>query len=353
MNMKLDVPISTLAKETWREFGDDHLTRLGAALAYYTFTSFFPLMLVLISLIGIALSFNLGPAENAQQYVMDMVSKNLPAAKQLLTETFNDTEQNSGTLGLAGLLTGLWAASNIFAQLEESFNTIYDVAPRKRSFIDTMKARGQAALIVVLIAVLMIGSLLFGTALQAAESFAQSLPGGVFFGWLLNLLISLTLSSLVFAALFKYIPDKPVSWKAAIIGGVFTSITWQIGRELLTWWLGRSSDSVTAGTVVGSVLAFLVLIYYASQILLFGAQVTATYDQLANPDLVRHRTSSDSALRGPGQPPVTESGKTVGTTSKSAPGKSSLGSFATGFVAGILALLVGARSLLGKVLHRE
>jgi membrane protein len=351
MNMTLDVPISTLAKETWKEFGKDNITRLGAALAYYTFTSFFPLLLVLISLIGIALSLGLGPAEEARQYVLDMVTRSLPAARDLLAETFRDTEENSGTLGLAGLLTGLWAASNIFAQIEESFNVIYDVVPRDRSFVEKLKARGQAALIVVLIALLMLGSLVFGTVIQTAQSFAQSLPGGVFFGWLLNLLISLTLSSLVFAALFKYIPDKPVTWKAALVGGIFTSLTWQIGRELLTWWLGRSSDSVTAGTVVGSVLAFLVLVYYASQILLFGAQVTATYDQLVNPDLVRHRTAEDSALRGPGRGTVTEEGKEVGSATAGAAGPS-LGSFATGFLAALIALFVGARSLLGKVTHR-
>ncbi|MGH2544917.1 MAG: YihY/virulence factor BrkB family protein, partial [Ardenticatenaceae bacterium] len=246
MALSLNVSVSDLAKKTWQEFGEDSVARLGAALAYYTFASFFPLLLVLISLVGIALSFNIGGAEEARATVLDAVSANLPQAQDILAQSFQETEQNSGTLGLVGLLTGLWAASNIFSQLEESFNLIYDVAPRNRSFLEKLKARGQAALIVILIAVLMLGSLIFSTVLTTAQSFVQALPGGGVWAWLLNLLLSLTLTAVIFAALFKYIPDKPVTWKAAIIGGIFTSIAWQIGRELLTWWLGRASASVTA-----------------------------------------------------------------------------------------------------------
>lgn len=355
MNLKVD--IKTLLQQTWKEFGADNIARLGAALAYYTFSSFFPLLLVLISLVGIALSLGVESAEQARTYVMDAVSQNLPAAQEVMAESFQDTEQNSGTLGVVGLLTGLWAASNIFAQLEEAFNIIYDVAPRKRSFLEKLKARGKSALIVVFIALLMIGSLVSSTVIQTADSIVRTLPGGATAAWLMNLGISLALSTLVFALLFKYIPDKPVTWKAAFIGGFFTSIAWQIGRELLTWWLGRDTTSPTAGTVVGAVLAFLALIYYASQILMLGAQLTATWDQLANPDLVRHRTSEDSALRGPGQPPVKEDGETVGRASGGGRGGGGKVqprpvSFVFGFLAGALALLVGIKTVLGNLAGR-
>ncbi len=307
----MDVSITTLAKETWKEYGNDQSARMGAAFAYYTFVSFFPLLLVLIALVGIALSFGFGPAEGARQYVLDTVTQNLPAARDVIAESFSDTESNRGTLGLAGLLTGLWAASNIFAQLEESLNIIFDVAPRKTSFIQKMKNRAIAAGIVVLMAVLMIGSFLFSTVLATADSFVAALPGGPAIASVFHIVLSIALTGAVFAMLFRFIPDKPVSWKAALIGGLFSAVAWQIGRELLTWWLGRDDASVTAGTVVGSVLAFLALVYYASQILMFGAQLTATYDEIVNPDLVRDYTSIDSPLRGPGRPPVLQSGKLV------------------------------------------
>lgn len=344
-----------LLKQTWQEFGRDNIPRLSAAFAYYTFTSFFPLLLVLISLIGFALYFNIAAAENARSYVIDTMSSTLPAARELLAQTIQDTEDNGWKLGLAGLITGLISASGIFAQLEAAFNIIFDVADRKRSLMDTIKARAQAVLIVIMIALLMIASLVFGTVLTTAQSVVTALPGGALLGFALNIGLSLLLTTLLFGALYKYLPDKVVTWRAALIGGAFASATWQVGRELLTWWLGRSGG-VTAGTVVGSVLAFLGLVYYASLILMFGAQLTATYDEMANPEKVAAETSEDSALRGPGQPPVLESGEPATMSRRVGgllhTGRYNLGSFAVGFLSAIGALVLGARLLVARLLDR-
>ncbi len=291
----MNVSVVTLAKKTWQEFGDDNVSRLAAALAYYTFTSFFPLLLVLIAIIGIALSFNIGAAEDARTFVINSISGTIPTARDLLAQSIQETEENRWTLGVAGLLTGLWAASNIFAQLEDAFNVIFDVVNKEQEWKDMAITRGRAALMVVLIGVLMIVSLTFSTMLATADELVRTLPRGGIFAWLLNIGISLSIMALMFSALFKFIPDKTVTWKAALIGGVFTSVTWQVGREVLALWFGNSGG-VTAGTVIGSVLAFLGLIYYASMILLMGAEVTATYDELVNPDLVCQETDEDSAL---------------------------------------------------------
>jgi membrane protein len=293
----MSVGLLTIGKQTWQSFSRNKGTRLGAALAYYTFASFFPLLLVLISLIGIMLSFNIGGAHDASLVVIEMVSEELPAAAPLVEQNLQQTEQNSGIIGLIGLLTGLWAASNIFAQLEDAFVEIYHVPPETRNWKKTLKARGKAASIVLLLALMMVSSLVFSTLLQTADEWISELSDGeywVWLVWLLNLGLSLGLTGLVFAALFKYLPDKVVTWTAALIGGMFTSLTWQIGRELLTRWLGSAPTAPptaptapTVDSVVGAVLAFLALIYYAWQILLLGAQLTATYDDLVNPHLVR------------------------------------------------------------------
>jgi membrane protein len=309
--MNLSVSIKDVVVNTFKEYGGDQVGRLAAAFSYFTFVSIFPLLLVLIALVGWAVSAGIGPAIGAQQYVMDTIAQNLPAAEGIFAETFDQMQEQAGTLGLVGLLTGLWAASNIFAQLEQSLNIIFDVSPRKFGFVEQMKKRAGAALIVVLLAVLMIGSLVFGAILGAAEDIARNFPGGAVTAYLLNIGVSLLLTGGIFALLFRYLPDKPVSWKGAFIGGLFTAVAWQFGRELLTWWVTRPDASVAAGTVVGGVLAFLILVYYASQILMMGAQLTATFDEMVNPDLVRHRTELDSPLVGPGRAPVAQSGKTV------------------------------------------
>ena len=367
--MDLPVSVVTLAKQVWKEFGEDNIARLGAAFAYYTFTAFFPLMLVLVALVGVGASLGFETAESAQEAVVNAVTSNLPAAGPLLENSFQETEQNAGSIGFWGIVLGLWTASSIFAQLEESFNIIYDVAPRERSFLQKLKGRAQAATIVIAIAALMIGSFVFSAVIATVQGAVEALPGGEVGAWLLNIAISLTLSAVVFAALFKFLPDKPVTWKAAFIGGAFTSVTWQIGREVLTWYLG-TRENPEAGAVIGAALGFLLLVYYASQILMFGAQVTATYDEMANPDLVAPKTSEDSALRGPGQPSVLESGKTagraesdgaVGSGGESAfekrlarrdTAKKNVTSFGVGFVTGVAALFVGARKLVERVADR-
>jgi membrane protein len=309
--MNRSVSIKDIVVNTFKEYGGDQVGRLAAAFSYFTFVSIFPLLLVLIALVGWAVSAGIGPAIEAQQFVMDSISQNLPAAEGIFADTFDQMQEQAGTIGLVGLLTGLWAASNIFAQLEQSLNIIFDVSPRKVGFVEQMKKRGGAALIVVLLAVLMIGSLVFGAIVGAAGDIARTFPGGAVAAYLLNIGVSLIFTGGIFALLFRYLPDKPVSWKGAFIGGLFTAVAWQFGRELLTWWVTRPDASVAAGTVVGGVLAFLILVYYAAQILMMGAQLTATYDEMVNPDLVRHRTEVDSPLVGPGRAPVAQSGKTV------------------------------------------
>ena len=371
MNMSL---MTTILKKTWQEYGRNKISRLGAALSYYTFASFFPLLLVLIALVGMAV--NLGIGADAESSVIEMVAKELPAAQAVLDANLRQLKESSGTIGLIGLLTGLWAASNIFAQLQEAFDVIYGVGERKQTWKDQVKSRAQAALIVVLIAVLMVSSLVFSTFLNTATSYVGQLPGGGYWIWLLNLALSLGLTALVFASLFKYIPNKLVTWKAALVGGLFTSMTWQIGRELITWWLGRSAGP-TAGTVVGSVLAFLVLIYYAAQILMLGAQLTATYDEVINPELVRDPTLDDQALHeaSPDKMPAANIGMTAPykiadfepknasgfgaipissmAASPAPTAHSNFASFAAGYLAGLGALLVGLRMLLGKVLDQK
>ena len=280
-NPTMNVNLLTLFKQTLQEFARNNMTRLDAALAYYVFASFFPLLLIFVASVGLALNYQLGMAEDARRYVIETVSSELPPAMQLLQHNMDDMEHNRGILGVVALLTGIWAASNIFVLLENAFNVIFDTVPAEMNWKTNLKSRLRAILIVLLLALLMGGSLIFGTLLSMVESFGHYLPGGHFLAWLLNLAISLSLTMFVFAALFKYIPNKFVTWKAALIGGMFSSLAWQLGRELLTWWLGSRTD-MTVSAVVGSVFGVLALIYYGSQILMVGAQLTATYDKLAH-----------------------------------------------------------------------
>lgn len=391
--------VTTILKKTWQMYGENNISRLSAALSYYTFASFFPLLLVLIALVGMVVNLGVGMASDAELYVTETVAKELPAAGAVVEANIQQLKESSGTIGLIGLLAGLWAASNIFAQLQGAFDIIYGVQEREQTWKDQIISRAQALFIVILIALLMITSLVFSTFLNMARSFVATLPGGGYSIWLLNLSLSLGLMAGVFALLFKYIPSKLVTWKAALIGGLFTSITWQIGRELLTWWLGRSAGP-TAGTLVGSVLAFLALIYYAAQILMLGAQLTATYDEVVHPELLNDSNVDDQPTTTfDNQPtprfdqrsifmndfgdspdllllPPSDTGLTdprlanldlealpksgmagIRLPSTASPpasaNPSGFATFAAGYIAGLGALLVGLRIVLGKLFERK
>ena len=135
-NPTMNVNLLTLFKLTLQEFTRNNMTRLDAALAYYVFASFFPLLLIFVASVGLALNYELGMAQDARRYVIETVSSELPPAMALLEQNMHDMQQNRGILGLVGLLTGIWAASNIFVLLENAFNVIFDAVPAETSAHD-------------------------------------------------------------------------------------------------------------------------------------------------------------------------------------------------------------------------
>ena len=321
-------------KEVFEKFGDDNVPRHAAALAYYAFISFFPLILVLVSLLGYALSIGLPAAIGARDAVINQVSAALPTAGTLLSKSFESTADSSGITGLIGLLTGLWAASNIFAQVDNSFNDIFDVNKADAALRRKLLDRLQAVLIVLLLAVLMTASVLANTILGTAQSYLAQLPGGGMMANALNIVLGLLLSVIVFGALYRYMPNKDISWRSALIGGLFAAVTWSIGREVLGWYLG-SRDVPSAGEVVGAVLAFVALIYYFALILLLGAEIVSVYHrrrQLANVPRLPESAPPVRAEPVPRHPPST---------------------FFTGMITGIGLFLFGLPLMLWRALRRR
>lgn len=267
-----------LLRKTWQSYQLCHIPRLSAALAYYTFLSFFPTLLILIALIGVALRLNLTPALNAQAYVLAFISANLPAAQMLVYENIADITNNTTQLGLIGLVAVLWTSSNIFAAMDESFDVIFEVS-RRRSWKSTARSRSRAIIVVILLGLLLITSLVVSTVTGPAEIWLEAFPGGATFIYWTNLIASLGASVVIFTAVYRLFPRRPVSWKAALGGSIFTAITWQLGRDTLSWWLARV-NTATMGNVIGSVLAFLILVYFAWLIILIGAGLAEGIDDL-------------------------------------------------------------------------
>lgn len=277
----MKIQIISLLRKTWQSYIEHGTARLGAALSFYAFMSFFPLLLILLSLLGVALQFNLTPALDMQAYLIAYVAANLPTARALLVQNLTDLTRNSAGFGIIGTLLGFWTASNIFTALDEAFDVIFEIQ-RRRTWRSHARSRTRALGTVVLLALLLIISLIASTFLKPAESWVATLPYGVQVLAGFNGIVAVGVSVCIFTMLYKFLPRRRVAWLGAFIGGCFTAVTWQIGRDLLTWWLGRFNGAL-AGSLIGSVLAFLLLVYYGWNIVLLGAELAASLEKQKDP----------------------------------------------------------------------
>ena len=265
-----------LARDTVREFFDDRVPMLGAAVAYYTLFSLAPLLVIALAIAGFVfgqeassgqLASTLGGLLGAQgaQAVQDMVANaRRPGAGVLAT-----------LLGLAALLFG---AGGVFGQLQVAMDTIWDVKRRKgRGVKGFLKDRFFSFAMVVGVGFLLLVSLVVTAVLSVmGDLLSSTLPGGATLWRVLNFLISLAILSGLFALLFKIVPDVKVAWRDVLVGGFLTAVLFTVGKTLIGLYLGRGTVGSVYGAA-GSLVVVLVWIYYSAQIFFLGAEFTQVY----------------------------------------------------------------------------
>ena len=275
----------SLFKDTFQSWQAHKAERLGAALAYYTIFSLAPLLIILIGITSLALG-----QENAQSQMVAQIQGLLgpDAAAFILSLVGNARRSGSGgAAALFGLGTLLVGALGLFLQLQTAINDIWDVKPDpRRGFRGAIRDRLVSLAIMLGVGFLLLVSLLVSTFLAAA--------GGYFSGLLpvpsvvleaVNLVISLLFSTLLFAMLFKFLPDCPVDWGDVWHGAILTSLLFMLGKYLIAFYLGVTSVGSVYGTA-GSLVALLVWVYYSAQLILFGAEFTHVYAR-------KYRSGSD------------------------------------------------------------
>lgn len=270
-----------LLKETYNEWSEDNCLRLGAALAFYTFGSLIPLLLVLTSLATFFLQFTAAGQDIRGQiigYVADAAGQGEDFRQELEQATAAEEGQAAGSIisTIIGFITLLLAASGVFGQLYESMNIIFDVPETEKpqgvwafvkSKITSFAMVGAGALLLLVVI------LFHNFSTVIIEQFALAPE------WLFSLIfiaIQFLIVAFVFAAVFRYVPEIDISWKDAFIGGIATSFLWSVGQYLLSLYFANAGTSSSYG-IIGSILAFLLYIYYASQILFMGGEFTQVY----------------------------------------------------------------------------
>jgi membrane protein len=268
--------IFQLLRQTASEFSSDKVPRLGAALAYYTVFSIAPLLLIVIAIAGIAF----GKADAQRQIVGQLNSAMGRSTAHTIEEMLaNAAKPKSGSVAtIVGIITLILGASGVFGQLKDALNTIWDVEPKKGSGILVMiKDRFLSAAMVFGIGFLLLVSLIIDAAISAMGKFAGAhFPGGEAVWHILELAVSFAVVTVLFAMIFRYLPDLRIEWRDVWLGAVFTSLLFVLGKFALGLYLGKSAVGSAYGAA-GSLVVLLLWVYYSAQILLFGAEFTQVY----------------------------------------------------------------------------
>jgi membrane protein len=269
-----------LLKDTIREWSEDGGNRLAAALAYYTTFSLAPLLVLVIAIAGLV-----GGREAAQTQTMAEVQDLLGTDGREFVQGMIESASRpttGWTATLLGAVTLLFGALGVFGELQNSLNTIWEVKPKPaRGFIDGVKRfilkRVVSFTMVLGVGFLLLASLVVSAAVSALGAYIGTRwPLADFWLQLINFIISFLVVTLLFAMIFKVLPEIKIAWKDVWLGAAVTSALFSLGKFLIGLYLGRSQVGNTFGAA-GSLAILLVWIYYSAQILFFGAEFTQVY----------------------------------------------------------------------------
>lgn len=265
-----------LLKETFSDWSHDRVPRLGAALAYYTIFAIVPLLIIIITMIGLIFG-----EEAAQGYILQQIEglmgeQSASAIKDMIQRA--DRPATGGIAAVIAVATLLIAATGLFGELQDSLNTIWGIEPKEgRGIWGMVKGRFLSFVAILGIGFLLLVSLVLSAALAAlGKWFSGWLPAPEAVLQVLNFLVSFGVITALFAMMFKMLPDARVAWKDVWVGAAMTALLFTVGKFAIGLYLGKS-DVGSAYGAAGSLVILLIWVYYSAQILLFGAEFTQVY----------------------------------------------------------------------------
>jgi membrane protein len=268
--------VGEIVKETASNWLDDKAPRLAASLALYTLMSLAPLLILAVSVAGLMFGDEAARGQIAHQLAGVLGDKGALAIQAILT---NAKTPSSGVLGtVVGLALALFGASGVFGELQGTLNTIWDVDSKPgRGVWGFIRDRFFSFTLVLGVAFLLLVSLVVSAGLAAIGAYlSHMLPGGVVLWQAANFVISLGVITLLFATIYKVVPDVTIRWRDVWVGSAVTAVLFSIGRFAIGLYVGRSTVASPFGAA-GSVVALVVWVYYSAQILFFGAELTEVY----------------------------------------------------------------------------
>ncbi|MDQ6707384.1 MAG: YihY/virulence factor BrkB family protein [Acidobacteriota bacterium] len=265
-----------LLRRTALQWNTHNAPRLGAALAYYTVLSIAPLLVVVVAIASLVFGQEAAKGQLVWE-IQDTVGAE--AAKSIQSILQSAHQPSTGVLAtVLGVGTLLIGASAVFAELRDSLNLIWDVpAPPASGLWTIIKYRFFSFAMVLGIGFLLLVSLVLSAIIAGIGKYLSefhAIPAPVLHAG--NILLSFFVITLLFALIYKLIPDVPIQWRDVWIGAAATSILFTLGKTVIGLYLGRASIGSAYGAA-GSLVILLVWVYYSAQIFFFGAEFTHVY----------------------------------------------------------------------------
>ena len=264
-----------LIKESVTSFIEDEALSRGAAIAFYTVTSIAPVLFIVVAIAGLAFGQDAARGAIADQ-VSGLMGKE--SADLLQNAIKSAANTSSGVLAtVVGLVTLIVAASGVFGEMQSALNAFWKVEPRGTTVSRLVRARAASLGLVAALGFLLLVSLVISAGVSALGRYINAyLPFGDFILEAVNFLISFLLIAVLFAAIYKVLPDKRLEWRDVGVGAVATALLFTLGKFLIGLYIGSSAVASSYGAA-GALILVLLWIYYSAQIFLLGAEFTKVY----------------------------------------------------------------------------
>jgi membrane protein len=255
---------------------DDRAPTMGAAIAYYTVFSLAPMLVMVIAIAGLA--FGQKAAEGALfDELADLVGPESAGAVQAMLRSASSTR--TGILAtVVGFGTLIIGATAVFSELQSALNVIWKApASGGLGVSHLLKSRLLGLSVVLVIGFLLLVSLVISTALAAFSGYLDwILPGLATILHIIHLTLSFSFTTVLFAMMFKILPDNPVAWEEVWLGGAVAALLFTVGKHLISFYIGSSNMASTYGAA-GALIIVLVWVFYSAQIFLLGAEFAKAY----------------------------------------------------------------------------
>ncbi len=267
----------SMLKETIQHWTADNVPTHGAALAYYTVFAVAPLLLIAIAIAATIFGSEAASGE-LFRIIREWTGDSSAAFLQDIVRNGNSHPQAGVVSSIIGGVVLLFGASSVFVQLQTSLNQIWHVEDRQGQGIKgTIRSRLISFAFVVASGILLLASLLFTAGISFAGNYFAGMRGSFEVAvQILNALVSIGIVTVLFALIYRFLPDVQIGWRDVWIGALLTAILFTVGKSLVGIYLGRSGVGSVFGAA-GSLIVFLVWVFYSAQIIFFGAEFTRVH----------------------------------------------------------------------------